>query len=114
MKHLLLILVLGTMTLHCASHKKSEQELERARIEKEYNIPRFNDANAQELAYNFAVFLDGIKKSIENGEELDSASIQSKALSFLDENKTKGESLSFEDTQKLTNWTLEMLKEFIN
>lgn len=110
MKKYLLVLLLLFLSVQCASNKNSE----RARIEKEYKIPKFSTDSTQELAYNLAVLIDDLKKSIENGEEINQTTIQSKVMNFLNENKSNGESMSLEDTQKMTNWTMDLFKEFMN
>lgn len=110
MKKYLLVLLLLFLSVQCASNKNSE----RARIEKEYKIPKFSTESTQELAYNLAVLMDDLKKSIENGEEINQTTIQSKVMNFLNENKSNGESMSLEDTQKMTNWTMDLLKEFMD
>ncbi|MET3732096.1 hypothetical protein [Moheibacter stercoris] len=110
MKKYLLALLLLFLSVQCASNKNSE----RARIEKEYKIPKFSNDSAQDLAYNLAVMIDDLKKSIENGEEITKNTIQSKVMNFISENKSKGEFMSLEDTKKMTNWTMDLLKEFID
>lgn len=96
-------------SIQCASTKNSE----RLRIEKEYKIPKFSSDSAQDLAYNLAVLMDDLKKSMNSGEEINSSELQAKVMRFLEENKTNGASLNLEDTQKMTNWSMKLLKEFV-
>lgn len=102
--------MLCTLGIQCASNKNSE----RARIEKEYKIPKFSNDSAQDLAYNLAVMIDDLKKSIEKGDVINQSTIQSKVMNFISENKSKGESMSLEDTKKMTQWTMDIITDLID
>lgn len=109
MKNLILVFLLCSFSLQCASQKSSE----RARIEREYKIPKFSNDSAQDLAFNVAVLVDDLKKSFESGNEIKRTEIQSKVLNLLDENKAKLSDLTLDDISKLTSWSLELVNQII-
>lgn len=108
MRLLPIILLLGFLSVQCASHQSENRE--RIRIENEYKIPRFSTQESQDLAFEIALFLDDLKKSIQKGEEINLSELQQKVLNFKEKNQSLGQSVTIQDTQKLMTWFMEVLQ----
>lgn len=102
---------MSLVLIQCATPKNVQQDEERQGLEAQYNVPKFSNDNAQDFAYDFLLYYLETEARKEKGEEVSMEEILEKAEEFKNKTEDFKDSMTMEDTQKITEWTTQLLMQ---